>query len=92
MTLEEFNSLDDAAKSAALAAYDALETTNADLTAERDSYKEENDNLKSEIDANKKELQETKKLNFTLARKADKAPSKSFDETLLDAMGIKRKE
>ncbi len=67
-----------------------LEKTTADLTVERDSLKDElsetNESLKKSLEM----LAETKKLNFTLARQLDAKPKTTFEETLLDAMGVKR--
>ena len=58
-----------------------LERQNADLTAERDSLKEENDSLKETVKTTAAELQDTKKLNFTLARRTS-AETKSAEELL----------
>lgn len=62
-----------------------LETANADLTAERDSFREENARLQAEAAERKKELEETKKLNFTLARTVNRETDntdKLFNELL----------
>ena len=53
------------------------------LTAERDSFSEENEKLLKEKEDAAKELQETKKLNFTLARQTSRA-EKSAEELLND--------
>ena len=58
-----------------------LERQNADLIAERDSLQEENDTLKTNSAALSEELLETKKLNFTLARRTS-AEQKSAEEIL----------
>lgn len=58
-----------------------LERQNADLIAERDSLKEENDTLKTNSAALSEELLETKKLNFTLARRTS-AETKSAEDIL----------
>lgn len=62
----------------------------SDLTAERDSYKEENQKLKEKSEIQSKELQETKKLNFALARRTSAEAPKTFEETLAEAMEIKK--
>lgn len=67
-----------------------LTTQVSDLTAERDSYKEENQKLKEKSEAQTKELQETKKLNFALARRTSAEAPKTFEETLAEAMEIKK--
>lgn len=58
-----------------------LERQNADLAAERDSLQEENTRLLSNSEALSAELQETKKLNFTLARRTS-AETRSAEELL----------
>lgn len=53
------------------------------LKLERDSLREENDKLLQENAAQKKELEDTKKLNFTLARQTsrqDKTPEELLNE------------
>lgn len=86
MTLEEFNKLTDEEKQLELDI--ANEEVNkklkelSDLKAERESLKKELDEVNKLLDGNKKELQATKELNYTLARKVDTAPKKSFEETL----------
>lgn len=67
-----------------------LTTQVSDLTAERDSYKEENQKLKDKTEEQAKELQETKKLNFALARRTSAEAPKTFEETLAEAMEIKK--
>lgn len=89
MRLDEFLQLDETTQAATLATYETLETSNTDLIAERDSLSEENATLREQLENNNKELLETKKLNYTLARNINRKPDKSFDETLLDAMGVK---
>jgi len=65
-----------------------LQAQVSDLTAERDSLTEENTTLRAERDASAAELQETKKLNYTLARQMDSRPKETFEDTLLKAMGV----
>ena len=55
------------------------------LEAERDSFKEENDKLKENETKLSNELQNTKKLNFTLARSLDTSGrTKGVEDTLHD--------
>lgn len=75
MTDEEINALEERNAE--------LEQQNADLIAERDSLREENDTLKTNSAALSEELQETKKLNFTLARRTS-AETKSAEDILND--------
>lgn len=56
--------------------------TIANLTAERDSLREENEQLSSSIKDQAKELAETKKLNFTLARQVDRGPKAGVEEVI----------
>lgn len=57
----------------------------ASLEAERDSFKEENDNLKENEKKLSDDLQQTKKLNFTLARSLDTSgKTKGVEDTLHD--------
>lgn len=81
MTEEEINALQETVTT--------LQARVSDLTAERDSLAEENANLRAERDTSAAELQETKKLNYTLARQIDSRPKASFEDTLLKAMGVK---
>lgn len=80
MTEEEINALQETVTN--------LQAQVSDLTAERDSLAEENASLRAERDTSAAELQETKKLNYTLARQMDSRPKASFGETLLKAMGV----
>ena len=68
---------------------DTLRAANDDLTAERDSLREENAELIAARDAAQTEVQETKKLNFTLARQLDTKPRETFENVLLKSMGVK---
>ena len=53
------------------------------LEAERDSFKEENEKLKENETKLSNELQQTKKLNFTLARSLDTSgKTKGVEDTL----------
>lgn len=55
----------------------------ADLTAERDSLREELEALRTSAAATAAELADTKKLNFTLSRQLDTSrPAKTAEELL----------
>ena len=55
------------------------------LEAERDSFKEENERLKENEKKLSDDLQQTKKLNFTLARSLDTSGrTKGVEDTLHD--------
>lgn len=55
----------------------------ASLEAERDSFKEENEELKENQKKLSDDLQQTKKLNFTLARSLDTSgKTKGVEDTL----------
>ena len=55
----------------------------ASLEAERDSFREENDKLKDNEKKLSDDLQQTKKLNFTLARSLDTSgKTKGVEDTL----------
>lgn len=78
MTYDEFKSLpEDDQKSAYIDG-----TVVDDLTAERDSIKNENETLTAENKRLQEELRKTKELNFTLARKVSTEPQKSAEEVL----------
>ena len=82
MNIEEFNNLSDEQKAAFLETATANTRQIDDLTAERDSLRNENVQLNGQIENNSKELKATKELNFTLARKINVSESKD-DETIL---------
>lgn len=81
MDINEFNALSDEQKAQYLSSIDAANKQIEDLTAERDSFKNENDSLKESAANTAKELKATKELNFTLARKVKTDPVD--DETAL---------
>lgn len=62
-----------------------LEHDRSDLEAERDSLRAELDALKESSAKTAAELQETKKLNFTLARQIDTGKSKTLDQMIAEA-------
>ena len=59
----------------------------SDLEAERDSLREELEQTRARNQELQTENNETKKLNFTLARQLDTKPKTSFDETLVAMFG-----
>ena len=59
----------------------------SDLEAERDSLREELEQTRARNQELQTENNETKKLNFTIARHLDTKPKKSFDETLVAMFG-----
>lgn len=62
-----------------------LEHDRSNLEAERDSLRAELDALKESNAKTAAELQETKKLNFTLARQIDTGKSKTLDQMIAEA-------
>ena len=82
MKLEDFNNLSEEEKNAFLETAASNTKQIEDLTAERDSLKNENVQLNGQIQNTSKELKSTKELNFTLARKINVSESKD-DETIL---------
>lgn len=89
MTVEELNEAleKEKANSAALTEAAAKSVQQiSDLTAERDSLKEELTATKEAFDKLQTELQDTKKLNFTLARTIDqgKGAEASPEELMRD--------
>lgn len=56
------------------------------LTAERDSLKEELQQARDEMQRMKDELQETKKLNYTLGRRLDVSGKQESAEDILAAL------
>lgn len=65
-----------------------LQTQMGELEAERDSLREELDTVRGTLTETETELQETKKLNYTLARKIPAKDDKvSFDKALIGLFG-----
>ena len=62
-----------------------LEHDRTDLEAERDSLLTELNALKESNAKTLAELQDTKKLNFTLARQIDTGKTKSLDQMIAEA-------
>lgn len=84
MKLEDFNKLTEEEKAAILKAAEEDAGRVTDLTAERDSLKNENDTLKETVTKNNEELAKTKELNFTLARRMDGKPKSDPEKVLMD--------
>lgn len=82
MKLDDFNALSDEEKATYLSNIESTQKQLDDVTAERDSFKNENNSLLEQAEANNKELKATKELNFTLARKINVNPTED-DETVL---------
>ena len=78
MTYDEFKSLPEDDQRAAFIEGNVVD----DLTAERDSFKNENETLSAENKRLQEELRKTKELNFTLARKVSAEPQKSAEEVM----------
>lgn len=78
MTYDEFKSLPEDDQRAAYIEGNVVD----DLTAERDSFKNENETLSAENKRLQEELRKTKELNFTLARKVSTEPQKSAEEIM----------
>lgn len=67
-----------------------METQMGELEAERDSLRDELDSVKGTLTETETELRETKKLNYTLARKIPAKEDKvSFDKALIGLFGKK---
>lgn len=86
MKLDEFNALTDEEKATYLTSIETTQKGLDDLTAERDSFKNENANLQAQLAESNKELKATKEMNFTLARKIDTAPEPDAEETIYNFM------
>ena len=86
MKLEDFNNLTDEEKAAFLDNTSEAAKQIEDLTAERDSLKNENVQLNGQIQNSSKELKATKELNFTLSRKINKESSMDDEQILYDFM------
>ena len=54
-----------------------------ELTAERDSLKQEADVSRETLESTKKELHDTKAMNYSLARQLDVSSKKETDEEIL---------
>lgn len=68
-------------------ALDNANTNIAELTAERDSLREELETTRTRNTELVTENAETKKLNYTLARQLDARPKETFDDALLNMFG-----
>ena len=93
MTLDSFNALTDEEKTTLLESYAAQEILLKDNEAQISSLTKENETFKAGTEKLEKELQETKELNFTLARKIDTSkPRASFEDTLYEMFHPKKEE
>lgn len=84
MTLEEFNTLEDAEKESLLSTFNPQTVDN--LEAERDSFKNELEELKEQYGLLKEENKKTKELNFTLGRRLNVENKKQDAEEILHDM------
>lgn len=86
MNFEEFETLEVEEKSALYKEMvDRLKTLE-DVTAERDSFKNENEKLKNDNIEKTEELKKTKEMNFTLARKVNTETKRESAEDILHNM------
>lgn len=83
MKLEEFNKLSEDEQAAVLQLAETDAAKVEDLTAERNSLKDENEKLKQSSTKTAEELAKTKELNFSLARKLDTGSKQDPEETLM---------
>lgn len=79
MTDEEINALQERLTT--------LEADNANLTAERDSLREELATVQENLKATELDAAEAKKLNYTLARQLDTRPRQSAEQALVEMFG-----
>lgn len=87
MTVEEIKNMSDEEMAKLITLDNALTLANDDIKnkdAEISSLKKELDDNKKLIDKYNKELQETKELNFTLARQFDTGHKSDIEETIND--------
>ena len=84
MKLNDFLKLTEDEQSAILTAAEEHEAEIMNLTAERDSLKNENDKVNNLITAVRSELQKTKEVNYTLARQVKREPEKDAEALIHD--------
>lgn len=89
MNIESFNALTDEEKTALLNGIDENTKALEDLTAERDSLRDELANTQQVLGTTKAELQETKKVNFTLARQTAVTKPENPEEIMYKMFGGK---
>lgn len=87
MELNKFNELTDEEKTAILNSIDTTNKELEDLTAGRDSLRDELTATKSGLEDTQKELKETKKVNYTLARQTAVKPQEDPEEILFNLFG-----
>lgn len=88
MTLEEFTALTPEEQAAILTDRDNLTAQVGELTAERDSFKNENGTLTERVNSMTAEMAKVKEMNYTLTRQLDlnKAGAAQDAETILHDM------
>lgn len=84
MNYEEYEKLSEDEKKAFFTSLGDESKRLSDQEAEINSLKKELEEKNLVIEEGKKDLAATKELNYTLARKVNAAPIKSFEETLHD--------
>lgn len=84
MDINTFNALSEEEKANYLSNVEGLQKQVEDISAERDSFKNENTTLLEQNAAGAKELKATKELNFTLARKINIGADKDPETELYD--------
>lgn len=84
MDINTFNALSEEEKANYLSSVEGLQKQVEDISAERDSFKNENTTLLEQNAAGAKELKATKELNFTLARKINIGADKDPETELYD--------
>lgn len=89
MNIDSFNALTDEEKTALLQSIEDNTKALEDLTAERDSLRDELANTQQILGTTKAELQETKKVNFTLARQTAVTKPENPEEIMFKMFGGK---
>ena len=83
MTYTEFMALEESERQTVFNSEFVSAADYDSLTAERDSYRNENESLKNTVASQREELRRTKEMNFTLSRKLDTGSgSKSAEEIM----------
>lgn len=92
MKLDHFNNLSEDEQAAYLLSCEAMETTIKDNEAEIKSLKSELETVNNVTQKLEKDLQDTKELNFTLARSIDTSKDRpTFEDTLHECFMRKEK-
>lgn len=90
MKYDEFIAMSEEEQKTFFNALSDNEQTITELTAERDSFKNENETLKADFQKTKDDLLKTKEMNFTLARKLDTSSQSKSAEDILHEMFINK--